>query len=185
MPSHTTKSSRDFPRNSAFGLILVSFALCAVVVAAVVGMSNTPYEVADSTGGRMGFNDPLSLEHYRILFSNFRFQSLFAPAYAYTWLLLAMHGLGGWLLLEAGRLDLPRVRRFFVLQGVLFPVGWLGFLTLPSTIWSITNGTFDREGFIDVPFIALTAHPIWLATAMIIQAMSWSGSIRTTSSPES
>jgi hypothetical protein len=121
----------------------------------------------------MGFNDPLSLEHYRVLVSNFRFQSLLAPAYAYTWWLSAMHAMGGWLLYNAGRLNLPHIRWFFGLQVVLFPMGWLGFLLLPSTLLSIAKGTFDREGFIDVPFIALTAHPIWIGTAMIILAMSW------------
>jgi hypothetical protein len=172
-------------RNVAFGLIILSLAFCVLIVVAVVGIGNTPYDAVDRTGARMGFNDHLSLEHYAILFSNFRFQSLLTSAYLYGWLLMAMHVLGGWVLLQTPRLDAPRVRWFFGLQCVLFPAGWFGFFTLPSTIWSIANGTFDREGFIDVPFIALTAHPMWIATAVTILAMSWSGSIRMSSSPDS
>jgi len=165
-------------RNAAIALITFSFALCVLIILADVGIANTPYETTDSAGRSMGFNDPLSLEHYRILLSNFRFGTLLAPAYAYTWFLLAMHGVGVWLLFRVERVKLLRIRVFFALQGVLFPIGWLGFAALPFTIRSMLNGTFDREGIIDIPFIAVTAHPLWIATAMAIVAISWRGSLR-------
>src|SRR4051812_45035368 len=76
------KSTNRYRRNVALGLVAVSFAVCVLIIVATAGIWNTPYETADSTGRRMGFNDPLSPEHYRIAFSNFRFSTLLAPAYA-------------------------------------------------------------------------------------------------------
>jgi hypothetical protein len=90
-----------------------------------------------------------------------------------------MHGVAAWLLVRVNGLQRPLVRWFFALQGLLFPVGWLGFLALPVMIRWILSGTFDREAMIDAPFIALTAQPIWTATAMTILAVSWSVARRT------
>jgi hypothetical protein len=122
----------------------------------------------------MGFNDPLSAEHYWIILSNFRFGKLLAPSYAYSGLLLIMHGLGAWLIIRVDQPGFARFRWFFALQGLLFPIGWLGLLLLPQTISAILNRTLDREGMTDIPFVAVTAHPIWIATAIIIFAASWS-----------
>jgi O-antigen/teichoic acid export membrane protein len=96
-----------------------------------------------------------------------------------------MHGWGAWLLGHAERLNAARIRWFFAMQGLLFPMGWLGFLVLPWTVRSIINGTFDREGMIDIPFIAVTAQPIWIATAMFIVAGSWLASAQATTPGES
>lgn len=152
----------------SFALVVLSFAVCSFGIVAVSGLCNTPYSTTDSAGRAMGFNDRLSQEHYWIMFSNFRIQTLFDSDYYYGWFLLAMHGWGAWLIVRQGDLNPRRIRRFFALQGLLFPLGWIGFLILPSTIRSICYGTLDREGIIDVPFIALTAAPIWIATAMTI-----------------
>lgn len=160
-------------------LVGVSFVVCTVVVITDVGIWNTPYETTHSAGRRMGFNDPLSAEHWGTIFSNFRIQKLLIPAYAYSWLLLAMHGLAAWMLLRVDSLGRPLLRWFFALQGLLFPVGWLGFLALPLMIEWVLNGTFDREAIIDAPFVVLTAQPIWIATAMTIFALSWRASRRT------
>ena len=165
--------SQRFLRNAALAGIIVSFILSILTVILDVGIWNTPYETRDSHGRPMGFNDPLSAEHYGIIVSNFRVQHLFRPVYAYTWALWIMHALGVGLLWRVGSLGASRVRWFFGLQGALFPVGWLGFLTLPLTVDWILTRTFDREAIIDIPFIATTAHPIWIATAMLIFAVSW------------
>jgi hypothetical protein len=152
----------------SFALVVLSFAVCSFVIVAVAGIWNTPFSTTDSAGRAIGFNDRLSPEHYGIMFSNFRIQTLFDSDYFYSWLLLAMHGRGAWLIVRQGDWSPRRIRRFFALQGLLFPLGWIGFLVLPSTIRSIFHGTLDREGIIDVPFIAITAAPIWIATAMTI-----------------
>lgn len=152
----------------SFALVVLSFAVCSFGIVALAGICNTPYSTTDSAGRAMGFNDRLSPEHYWIMFSNFRIQTLFDSDYFYGWFLLAMHGCGAWLIVRQGDLNPRRTRRFFALQGLLFPLGWIGFLMLPTTIRSIYYGTLDREGIIDVPFIPLTAAPIWIATSMTI-----------------
>jgi hypothetical protein len=153
---------------AALSLIALSFILSSLVIVFVAGVWNTPFSVTDSAGRAMGFNDRFSPEHYASAFSGFIIQSLFNFDYAYSWLLLGMHGWGAWLILGQTKSDTRRIRQFFAAQAILFPVGWIGIFVLPWTLRSIFHGTLDREGVIDVPFIALTAHPIWLVTAMII-----------------
>jgi len=164
-------------------MVGLSLVFTALVVIADAGIWNTPYETTDSAGHRMGFNDPLSMEHFGIIFSNFRIQKFFGFAYAYSWLLLVMHALGAWLLFRVERLGWRRIRWFFALQGLLFPVGWLGFIALPLMIRWLLNGTFDREAMIDAPFIALTAQPIWIATALAVFAASWRTSAQAAAAP--
>lgn len=149
-------------------MIAASFLLCSVVVILDAGLSNTPFETTDGVGHTMGFNDRLFPEHYRIIFSNFGIQALFTPEYYYDLLLLGMHGFGAWMIIRGDASVVRSVRRFFWLQSLVFPAGWIGFLALPETIHCVWNGTMDREGIIDIPFVAFTAQPIWLATAMII-----------------
>jgi hypothetical protein len=156
------------PRIICLGLIALSFAVCSLLVIADAGIRETPYETRDSLGRAMGFNDPLSLEHYAIILSNFRLTTLFTAAYAYAWVLLGMHAVGAGLLLRSRHLGKARVRWFFAVQGVVFPLGWFGFLAIPLTLGPILTGTFDREGIIDVPFVTLTAQPVWLLTALVI-----------------
>lgn len=162
------RNMNDKPKRLSFALVVLSFALCSFVIIGVAGIWNTPFTTTDSAGRAMGFNDRLSPEHYAIMFSNFRIQTLFGLGFFYSGLLLAMHGCGAWLLLRQVHWSPRHVRWFFALQGLLFPFGWIGFVVLPFTVQSIFHGTLDREGIIDVPFIAWTAHPIWIATAMII-----------------
>jgi hypothetical protein len=153
-------------------MIAASFLLCSIVIIADAGIWNTPYETTDDAGHKMGFNDRLYPAHYKIIFSNFEIHTLLTPGYFYSWLLLAMHAYGAWLVLQPGTKVLSDTRRFFLLQGLIFPVGWIGAFVLPSIIQSFYRGTMDREGIIDVPFVALTAHPIWVTTAMLIALMT-------------
>lgn len=165
-------------RLASLGLIILSFSLCAFLIIVDAGIGNTPYETSDTLGRKMGFNDPLSPEHYRIIISNFRMGTLLTPVYAYAWILLSMHVLGGWFVWHLERVTSRGFRWFFGLQGLLFPMGWFGFLSLPLTVLFVAQGKLDREGIIDVPFITLTAQPIWIATAMAILAASWIGAAR-------
>ena len=160
-------------RIAACMLTVVSFVFCLLVVIVDAGIANTPYETTDSTGRRMGFNDPLSLEHFRILVGNFRIAALLTPPFAYESFLLCMHALGLWVLSNFHRVSVRAFRWFFGLQGVLFPLGWIGWIFLPSTLWALVQGRMDREGIIDVPFIAFTAQPVWIAASLAILAASW------------
>jgi len=167
----TSAGSKDM--NSAFQkaavlLIALSFSFCSFVIAFVTGLENTPSSTRDTDGRTMGFNDRLSREHYAMALSNFRPQNLLRPESVYSLLLLGMHGWGAWLIFSRSKSNSRSVRRFFLAQGFLFPLGWIGIFILPWAIRSAIGGRLDREGFVDVPFIALTTHPIWIATAMVI-----------------
>ncbi len=171
--SHVRRNTtKPLLKKTALAFIVLSFILCAFIVAADVGIWNTPYETTDTAGRTMGFNDPLSMEHCRIILSNFRIRKFCELNYAYSWLLLAMHGWGAWLLLKMD-LSRPLIRWFFALQGLIFPLGWLGFLAIAAMARSVLQGTFDRESMVDLPFIALTAHPIWIMAAIAISFAGW------------
>jgi hypothetical protein len=72
-------------------LVAASFLVFAFCVFISVGVQNTPYDTVDTQGRKMGFNDVFSLEHYAIIFSNFKIGTLFDITYAYEWPLFLMH----------------------------------------------------------------------------------------------
>ena len=154
-------------------LVLVSLVITVLVVALDVGMSNTPWETVDSAGHAMGFNDRLSAEHYRIALSNFRFSTLWTPPYVYSDLLILAQAvvLVG-LLRTPGSVGLG-LRWFLGLQGLLFPLGWLALFLLPRQIRDILDGVETREGFIDVPFVVVTAQPVWVAVSGSLCIWGW------------
>jgi hypothetical protein len=151
-------------------ILLVCAALLASVLAIVldVGLRNTPYETRDSVGRPMGFNDRLSAEHYGIVLKNFTFGRFAEWVYLYDWILLAMQIAGIALLLSRQ----PSARKaefwFFAAQPLLFP---LALLAVPM-IWlmpkNFVEGHVCRQTITDIPFIACTAHPLWVLTAILI-----------------
>src|SRR5687768_1126846 len=77
----------------------------AILVTAVIlrlGIDATPYDTLDSQGRRLGFNDPISGEHYRIIIGNFHPSLLWKPARLYDLLLLIMQITGMKLLWSRG-----------------------------------------------------------------------------------
>ena len=146
-------------------LVVASLVVTLLVVALDAGMTNTPWETVDNAGHAMGFNDRLSAEHYRIALSNFRFSTLGTWPYAYSDLLIMAQVLAlFWLLRTPGSVR-PGLRWFLGLQGLLFPLGWLTLVSLPRQIRDILGGAETREGFIDVPFVVVTAQPVWVAVS--------------------
>lgn len=149
-------------------LVLASFVLCAIFIILRVGLGATVYGTTDSAGRTMGFNDLLSAEHYGIMVRNFSFAALLRPEAAYEWVLLTMHLVGAGLLLFGNHVSLRLTRWFFALQALLFPFGVPALLILPLIVMGIVTGDMDREGFIDIPFIICTAHPVWLLASFSV-----------------
>ena len=149
-------------------LVIASFVICMTAIVLRVGIGATVYEATDSAGRTMGFNDPLSAEHYRIIVGNFQVMDLLKPEHVYEWILIAAHLAGAGLLLSSW--VRPRFTRwFFALQAVVFPIGVPSVFLLPLFLLELLRGTpMDREGFIDIPFIVFFAHPVWIATSLII-----------------
>ena len=149
-------------------LVLASFALCVIFIVLRLGLGATDYGTTDSAGRAMGFNDLLSAEHYGIMVRNFSFAALLKPEAAYEWVLLAMHAVGAGLLFFGNRVSLRLTRWFFAIQALLFPIGIPALLILPLIVMGLVTGDMDREGFIDIPFIICTAHPVWVLTSFTI-----------------
>ena len=170
------------PRTHPVALALVLISLIATLgfIALDAGMSQTPWDTTDSAGHAMGFNDRLSLEHYRIAFAHFRVQTLLSPDYAYSLLLLAAQGVALVGIGRSGGWESLRFRWFLGLQGLVFPAGLLSLaLAIPlGVILQMLRGTFDREGFIDMPFVAVTAQPIWVLVSAILCFWGWRRSRR-------
>ena len=143
-------------------LVLVSLLITVLVVALDAGMKNTPWETVDSAGHSMGFNDRLSGEHYRIAVSNFRFSTLGTWPYAYSDLLILAQVVALVALFRDRGSEARGLRWFLGLQGLLFPLGWVALGFLPNQVLNILRGAETREGFIDVPFVVVTAQPVWV-----------------------
>ena len=164
----------------ALALVLISLISTLGFIALDAGMTQTPWDTTDSAGHAMGFNDPLSLEHFRIALAHFRVQTLLSPRYAYSLLLLAAQGVALVGIGRSGGWESLRFRWFLGLQGLVFPAGLLSLaLAIPLGVVSqMLRGTFDREGFIDMPFVAVTAQPIWVLVSAILCFWGWRRSRR-------
>lgn len=159
-------------------LVLLSLAWSCLVIAVEIGLKNTPNNATDSAGRTMGFNDPLSREHFAILLGHFRLGSLFMLERIYDWALLVMQSAGAWLLFSKPQGGHRTTRWFFAAQPLLFPVGWLGFVILPAYIFDFFFGNgFDREDVIDIPFVWCIAHPVWIMTSLLILIRGLPGTV--------
>ena len=157
------------------GVVFLSFGLCSLIAAFVTGLWNTPFSTTDSLGRTMGFNDNLSFQHYAIALSNFSFSKFSSIDFLYTWVLLTAHVIGlGMLATKRDRKEI-QTKLYFRIQLFLFPVGWIGMFVLPMLAAETANQSLDREGVIDIPFIALTAQPFWLiCSVLVLVAINWS-----------
>ena len=164
---------KDFARHRWLALlVLASFLFYVAAVVIRIGIEATPYETTDSAGRPMGFNDPLSAEHYWIIVQHFRPAELLKPERAYEWLLLAMQGTGAALLLSRSGISVRLMRWFFAAQVVIFPLGLLLCWMPPIFLFfSLTSGGLDRECYTDFPFVAsmaMIAHSTWVLSSLII-----------------
>jgi hypothetical protein len=154
-------------RSSQLLLVLSGIAIVLFVVLRA-GIGATPYETADNAGRHMGFNDPLGLDHYRIIIRNFSPSLLIRPEYFYEWILCAAYTIGCALVFSRTRFGTRSTRWFFAIQALIFPFAWLGLAALPIILKDIFTGRMDREGFIDIPFLWVTAHTVWVITSVLI-----------------
>jgi len=162
-----TKDDASFNRRLAW-LVLLSAMVLLLAIVLRIGIGATSYDTTDSQGRPMGFNDPLTIEHYIIMIRNFDANALFRSEHAYEWLALAMHALGGTLLFYSARLGVRTVRWFFALQPLLFPMAFFGALASPFMILGLFTKGIDRESFVDIPFIWVMAHPVWGTSSILI-----------------
>lgn len=159
----------DLRFNRRLTLYVVGSALfCLLIVALRLGIGATSYETTDGLGRPMGFNDPLYWEHYLIILRNFRLADLFKPRCVYEWVLALAHIGGVVLLLLSLRISSRLVRWYFAVQALVFPIGIPAVAILPMAGVGSLFRPMDREGFIDIPFIIVFAHPVWVLTSLFI-----------------
>src|SRR4051812_1935295 len=107
------------PRRICQALMVLCGSLIALVVILRVGIGATPDETVDSVGRKMGFNDPLSREHYGIIIRNFRPALLLEWQYFYEWVLFVAFARGCALVWSRDRFGSLGFRCFFGVQLLL------------------------------------------------------------------
>jgi hypothetical protein len=152
-------------------LVILSLGFGLMAIAFRAGLDATPYETTDSAGREMGFNDVFSSEHYGIILRNCFLLGTLDYMGSYDWLFVGCHALAIVLLLWER--DGPWTIAFFLAQGLVFPWGMPGQIVLVVSLWGALSGTssYDREAFVDIPYIPLMAHSFWLLTVAVI---TWS-----------
>ena len=142
------------PRLLASGLILLSLAFALLVLAFSAALHATPEHLVDSLGHPMGFNDPLSFEHYAIIASHASLQGTLAHVSAYDAVLLLMHPLA-------------------LTQFLLFPLALLGLpFLIGIPVYALLQQA-DRETFIDGPMVEALMQPFWLLTLPLAIRLLW------------
>ena len=155
-------------RKPSLTILLAAGLMMAMLVALSVGIGATSYETTDSLGRPMGFNDPLHKEHYWSILRNFSPLRFFQLGYLYEWVLLALFLTGFWLLYSPAHFGRRSTRIFFAVQSLIFPFAWLGLGMMPGLIHNMFSGRLTREDFIDIPFLWVTAHTVWILTSLLI-----------------
>lgn len=135
------------------------------------GIEATPYSATDSQGRTMGFNDVFSAEHYDLVLHNAgwvqTFKHLAGDDFWFHHLALLVAHVA--LLLFLAKSEVRTLRIFLWCQPVIFFLGWLGFWILPFAIMDLLWGhTNDREGFIDIPYVAIMSQGAWFLACAIV-----------------
>ncbi len=147
------------PRKVFVGLILLSLATQLFIGLLETGHDATEYGIRDSRGYPLGFNDPLTWGHVRIMFGNV---SLAGYLHTVEWygVLCCLAHLGGlWAVWSRGASGGVRMA-YFAAQLFLFPMGcfvlfWIWFL--PVLLFQRWEGESIQDG----PLNALFAQGIW------------------------
>ena len=159
------------PRLLASGLILLSLAFALLVLAFFAALHATPAHLQDSLGHAMGFNDPLSFEHYAIIASHASLQGTLAHMDLYEGVLLLMHPLALIALWMASQRS--HLKTLGLLQFLLFPLGLLGLPFLIVIPIDALQEQAERETFVDGPIASALTQPVWLLTLALAIRLLW------------
>jgi len=147
-------------------VIIVASLLFQVGVALLVaGHDATPYGTLDNEGRPLGFNDPITKGHIKIMLSNATIRG-FAEAtgwYASVGMLAHIAGIA----IVWGSMIRRGIRRcFFGLQTLLFPLAWF-----PPFWWVVLHmfrGPLDGESFQDGPVSVITTQASWWLVSIVV-----------------
>jgi hypothetical protein len=149
-------------------LILVSALTFASAVWLDAGHSNTPDGTQDSKGHPLGFNDRLTWELCGTMFRNASLETIWEVAGIYGLAYFLAHLAGFSVLLLTRKRATSKTReRFFLLQLLLFPTGWLGALMMFPIVLSFLAGTADGETISDGLPLWWAVQPVWFVVSLV------------------
>lgn len=146
-----------------FATIAASLLLCLLAVALEAGYAESPEGLHDSGGHALGHNEPLTPELARMVLANTTAGSMVDALGWHGVLFLVLHLLALAFLAGALRISSGFAARFFWMQFVLFPLGWLTSLMLFDLV---VHREIDGEGLTDVSFW-WTFQSLWLFAAAL------------------
>lgn len=124
--------------------------------------------VADSAGNPIGFNDPVTNEHIRMMFAQVSVGAVFAEAGWYFSLCLLAH-LGGLSMIWLANRQPKRPAAYFGFQTVLFPLGWIPiFWFTPFLALIDLFAGFDGETLTDAPLNLFGTHSLWWIISLVV-----------------
>lgn len=148
-------------------IILASLAFQWLVAVLGTGYSAL-HGVADSSGNPIGFNDPITDEHIRMMLAQAPVSAVFAEAGWYFSLCLLAH-LGGLSVIWLANRQPKQLAAYFGFQTVLFPLGWIPIFWFTPLLALIDLFTgFDGETLTDAPLNLIGTHSLWWIISLII-----------------
>jgi hypothetical protein len=155
-------------------LVVISIALCLFAAALQAGYEH-PIQNSDSHGNQLGFNNPLTWELYGVLLKSASLKSVIQMLGWYGAIYLFFH-LVAFLFFTIN----PSIKAnwaaksFFLLQFLIFPVGYLGLLAFPHYIYGFFTGKLDGESLTDFPFpVWCIFQSLWLLISFASGILIW------------
>lgn len=151
-------------RKVIVGLILASLTLQLFIGLLETGHDATRYGTIDSKGYPLGFNDPITWGHVRIMFGNATWTGFVETVEWYGLLCCAAHLIGLWVVCGSA-ISLHWRQIYFAAQLFVFPIGWF----FPLWVWflaTLLTGGWDGESIQDGPLNALFAQGIWTMVSL-------------------
>ncbi len=155
-------------------LITISIVFCLVAAALQDGYEN-PIQTRDTKGNPLGFNDPITLELYGILFKSASISGITNKLGWYGLMYVLFHFAALVLFIINFKLDAWKaLGSCFLLQIFLFPTGILGLFLLPFYMLFFLGGSVDGESITDFnfPFWYLF-QSLWIITSISAGIMIW------------
>lgn len=159
-------------RSQVIWTLVILTSLAFQWLAAVLGAGyHTLAGATDSAGNPIGFNDPITNEHIRMMFAQTPISAVFAEAGWYFSLCMLAH-LGGLAMIWLANHRPNWLVAYSGFQTILFPLGWIPlFWFLPVlALYGFFTG-FDGEFLTDVPPLFCT-HILWWAISLVATLQS-------------
>lgn len=179
MTSATNSQRKGDPRGALIVIILLSVLPLFVTAWFLGGLNAIGFSAMDSQGRTMGFNDPLSMEHYGMIWRAGSVERASGCFSWYEWGLLGVQA-GVAAAVLCGHWQSRWFKGLLWVQPVIFFWGLIGLYALPLLImdWMgllrvVGGPASDREGFTDVPLLEIIGQGAWLWACALMAWRIW------------